>query len=319
MNHVFVIVSDNRKQRMALSETLQKLGLRLTSCMDSDQLQQAKQIVKGAVWLIDVDDFCAIEAYVSVYSPKLVLVGFSVAPDYSSGQLYNKWQRALIRKLAEALNNPALSPNNIQKKLAAPKKKWQYVLFLGASMGGPNAIKQFLDGLSPDLPVAILIAHHFDDKLIHTLPKILTRQNNWRCQVISTTQSLQAGLCLIAPIDKQVICDSTGRVILTKDAWVGEYKPNIGMMLKNTSEVYGSQLIGIIFSGMGNDGSQFVKEIGKNQSQFWAQEPASADSPSQPQSFIDTGLCQFVGTPQMMSDKLNRLMKSHLCIKTEMN
>lgn len=303
----FVIVSDNRKQRMALSETVQKLGFRLVACLDSEQLKTDK-VISHAVWLVDVDNLGQIESYIGACQPKLVLVGFDTAPDYTSGTLYDKWQRRLARKLSDAFSPKFAS----DKKAPMSKKPWRYVLFLGASMGGPHAIKAFLDGLSPKLPIAILVAHHFDDKLIYTLPKVLTRQNDWRCQVISTTQSLQAGLCLIVPTDRQVVCDSTGRVILTKQAWAGEYKPNIGAILKNVSEVYGSQLISIIFSGMGNDGSQFAKDIVKNQSQFWAQDPTSADSPSQPQAFIDTGVCQFIGTPKMMSDKLNQLMASHL-------
>lgn len=309
MKHHFVIVSDNFRQRMALSQTLQKLGLAVAACVDSEQLKLGDAMPQRAIWLVDVDDFYAVEYDIFANKPQLVLVGFSAAPDYSGSKLYQKWQRALSRKLSEILDQPT--------SLATPKKAhnpkpWQYVVLLGASMGGPNAIKRFLDGLSPNLPIAVLIAHHFDEQMIYTLPKVLTRQNQWRCQVVSTTQSLQSGLCLIAPIDRQVVCDSTGRVILTKHSWVGDYKPNIGAMLKNASEVYGAQLIGIIFSGMGTDGSQFGKEIAKNRSQFWAQDPQSADSPSQPQAFIDTGVCQFVGTPEMMSAKLNHMMSSHL-------
>ncbi len=307
----FVIVADERQQRMALAETLQALELRAMACVNSQELLTGgldnTKVMSDCVWLVDVADYGRLEEEIALFEPKLVLVGFNPAPDYGNAN-YEKWQRALTRKLSQALQSPAL----LKKKPPIVHKPWRYVVFLGASMGGLKAIKAFLDELSPKLPIAVLIAHHYDADTIGNLPKILTRQNDWRCQVVSTTQSLQSGLCLIAPVDRQVVCDSTGRVILTKHGWQGDYRPNIGMMLKNVSEVYGLQLIGIVFSGMGNDGSQFAKELVKNHSMLWAQDPKSSDSPSQPQAFIDTGVCQFVGTPQMLAQKLNSMIAPYL-------
>lgn len=312
----FVVVADKRHQRMALTQTLQKLELRTVASMDGQQLlnleclpnDDIKTDMSHCVWLVDVADYGELFDTINLFEPKIVLVGFSPAPDYGHVN-YDKWQRMLIRKLSEALQSPKLL---LRKKVEMTRIPWRYVVFLGASMGGPVAIKAFLDELSPQLPIAILIAHHYDADMIYNLPKVLTRQNHWRCQLLTATQRLQAGLCLVMPVDKKVICDSTGRVILTKENWQGDYRPNIGMMLKNVSEVYGSQLIAIMFSGMGDDGNQFAKELASNQSTFWAQDPQSADSPSQPQAFIDTGLCQFVGTPQMMARKLNHMIAPYL-------
>lgn len=86
-------------------------------------------------------------------------------------------------------------------------------------MGGPDALKVFLDNISPELPLAVLIAHHFDKEMIYGLPKILTRNNDWRCRVIGISQRLQTGTCLIAPIEQQIVCDSEGRVILLDKPW----------------------------------------------------------------------------------------------------
>jgi two-component system chemotaxis response regulator CheB/chemosensory pili system protein ChpB (putative protein-glutamate methylesterase) len=163
---------------------------------------------------------------------------------------------------------------------------------------------EFLDHLSPALPVSILLAHHFNQAMIGTLPRILNRHNDWRCQLITSSQRLRGGQCLIVPIDKQIVCDSTGRIILIDQAWEGDYKPAIGQILKNTSDVYGSELINIIFSGMGNDGSQYLDLIQDNDSQLWAQDPISSACPSQPQAIIDSGYCQFVGSPKALAEKL---------------
>jgi two-component system chemotaxis response regulator CheB/chemosensory pili system protein ChpB (putative protein-glutamate methylesterase) len=201
---------------------------------------------------------------------------------------------------------PMLVDNATDKNTAYKNEAndWRYVVFLGASMGGPSAVKEFLDHLSPLLPVSILLAHHFNQTMISTLPRILNRHNEWRCQLITSTQRLRTGQCLIVPIDKQIVCDSTGRIILLDQAWEGDYKPAIGQILKNTSDVYGSELINIIFSGMGNDGTQYLDLIQDNDSQLWAQEPSLSACPSQPQAIIDSGYCQFVGSPTALAEKL---------------
>lgn len=146
--------------------------------------------------------------------------------------------------------------------------------------------------------------------MIHTLPRLLSRHNDWRCQVVSTSQRLQTGHCLIAPIEQQIVCNSTGRVILLPEPWAGEYKPEIGQLLKNTSDVFGNELIGIIFSGMGHDGSQYLEQTLDNHSQLWAQDPNHSACPSQPQAIIDSGHCQFVGTPEQLAQRLTDMVNA---------
>ena len=55
---------------------------------------------------------------------------------------------------------------------------------------------------------------------------------------------------------------------------------------------------------MGNDGTQYLDLIQDNDSQLWAQEPSLSACPSQPQAIIDSGYCQFVGSPTALAEKL---------------
>ncbi|WP_227670092.1 chemotaxis protein CheB [Psychrobacter namhaensis] len=300
-----MVVAEDYHQRMAFSDTVRSCGFTLVGCVSRLQLQKKSELADMAIdiWLIDSDYDDNVLTVTTASKPAAVLVGFSQAPYLNEAQQYAKWQRKLKRKLAHIFALPLLVDAPVQRN-ESPEIEWRYVVFLGASMGGPNAIKEFLDNVSPTLPICILLAHHFNRTMIDTLPRILNRHNNWRCQVITSSQRLRAGQCLIAPIDKQIVCDSTGRVILLDQAWSGEYKPAIGQILKNTSDVYGSELINIIFSGMGNDGSQYLDLIQNNNSQLWAQDPSLSACSSQPQAIIDSGYCGFVGSPADLAKKL---------------
>lgn len=304
-----LVVAEDHQQRMAFSDTVRSCGLQLVDCVSRVQLQEKLKsyAVPIDIWLIDGDYDNDMALATAASKPTVVLVGFSQAPYLNEAQQYAKWQRKLKRKLAQMLALPMLVDNIPYEKNTAYENEandWHYVVFLGASMGGPSAVKEFLDHLSSALPVSILLAHHFNQTMISTLPRILNRHNEWRCQMITSSQRLRAGQCLIVPIDKQIVCDSTGRIILLDQAWEGDYKPAIGQILKNTSDVYGSELINIIFSGMGNDGTQYLDLIQDNDSQLWAQDPSLSACPSQPQAIIDSGYCQFVGSPIALAERL---------------
>lgn len=304
-----MVIAESQHQRLAFSDTVHSCGFTLVDCLSRQQLQDKPKHQKTQVdiWLIDSDYDDSVATAITESSSKAVLVGFSLAPYLNEVQHYAKWQRKLKRKLAKLLNRPTLLNSAATQSTATDStlSPWRYVVFLGASMGGPNAVKTFLDNLSPTLPICVLLAHHFNHTMIETLPRILSRHNDWRCQVITTTQRLRAGYCLIAPINRQIVCDSEGRIILMEQAWTGSYKPAIGEILKNASDVYGSDLISIIFSGMGNDGAQHLDAIQDNHSQLWAQDPSLSICPSQPQAIVDSGYCQFVGSPKALAQKLN--------------
>lgn len=298
-----LVVAEDHHQRMAFSDTVRGCGFTLIDCLSRAQLHDKFERYETPIdiWLIDSDYDDSVATATAMSQSIGVLVGFSQAPYLNEAKQYAKWQRKLKRKLAQMLLLPALVDTNAYQ---SDTNDWQYVVFLGASMGGPSAVKEFLDNLSPTLPICILLAHHFNQTMIGTLPRILNRHNDWRCQVITSSQRLQAGQCLIAPIDKQIVCDSTGRIILLAKAWEGDYKPAIGQILKNTSDVYGSELINIIFSGMGNDGAQHLDLIQDNDSQLWAQDPSVSTCPSQPQAIVDSGYCGFIGSPVALAQKL---------------
>ena len=296
-----VVVCDDRSQFFAFDDTLHEFGLKLLGCFSAEQVLNGKtaNLPKRLIWLIDVHFDGELQDAVDSNQPYLVLVGFTPAPNLSNLQAYQKWQNALIRQLRQRLNLP-----QIQKIQQTTPKPWRYVLLLGASMGGISALKDFLSHLPAQMPVAIVVAYHFDAKMIHTLPKTLTQNNDWHCQVITTNQSLRSGSCLIVPIDRKIIFDSNGRIFLQNQDWGDGYQPNISAILKNMSDVYNNELISIIFSGMGDDGSKYLSEARSNSSHIWAQSLASSSCISQPKAIIDSGYCQFVGTPIELANQV---------------
>lgn len=327
----FIVVAELNQQRLAFSDTIRTWGYELVDCVSGNQLTDKHFQANVDIWLVDSEqDFEIIQALepklvhiddnndITLIKPnpslneqtarRIVLVGFNAAPYLNESQPYGKWQRQLKRKIAERLNRPELIEKFDQSK--SEYRPWKYVVVLGASMGGPLAVKEFLDELPSDLPIAIILAQHFNHGMLNSLPRVLNRHNQWRCDVVTSTQRLMAGSCLIVPIEKSVICDSNGRVIIQPQAWQGIYQPSISQLLVNCSEVFGNTVINIIFSGMGNDGSSAATTVKKNNSTLWVQTPETCACPSQPQSIIDTGLADYIATPKALAQALITLCKT---------
>lgn len=302
----FFIVAEENQQRLAFSDTIRSWGFEIVACLAASQLTEKHFQQKADVWLVDTqDDYAVIqnvEKQLNVNLTKIVLLGFVTAPYLNESLLYAKWQRQLKRKIAIMLERSDLLEHYEAAKREI--KPWKYVVLLAASMGGPLAIKEFLDNLPEDLPVSLLLAQHFNQNMLNTLPRILNRHNEWRCDIVTNTQQLLTGRCLILPIDHSVVCDSNGRVILQRKPWQGSYTPPISEVMRNCSEAFGNNLITIVFSGMGNDGSDVAATVKKNGSIIWAQSPDSSTCASQPQSMIESNQVTFVGTPKQLAQQL---------------
>lgn len=307
-----IVIAENAQQRLGFSNTIREWGMELVDCISAANLNDKHFTQPVDVWLIDHEEAVEIIQQIEQKSTKtpysIKLIGFNVAPYITDSHLYAKWQRQLKRKLALALQRPDLVIKT--PVIHKAKKPWRYVVVMGASMGGPLAIKEFLDWLPTDLPITLLLAHHFDANMIHALPRIISRHNDWQCDVMLTTQLLQTGRCLIVPIEKSVVCDSKGRVVLQKQGWEGNYQPSITQLLKNSSMVFGNRLISIIFSGMGDDGSDSAETLYQNKSHIWVQSPQSSTCDSQPKSMIETGKVSVIGSPKELAEALVNFVQS---------
>ena len=309
----FIVIAESQQQRMAFSDTILAWGMEVVDCISVNQLSQKHFSTYADVWLVDTERDFEIIQYLeeqididAKIKPKTVLIGFTPSPYINAGQPYEKWQRKLKRKTANSLNRDDLIQH---RGKSADVLTWKYVVLLGASMGGPMAVKELLDHLPNNLPLALILAQHFNAETLSTLPRILTRQNNWRCDVIYNTQKLLAGRCLIVPVEKSVVFDSNGRIILQKQGWQGAYQPSISQLLTSCSNAFGNHFMSIIFSGMGDDGSDVATLVKRNGSLIWAQSLESSECQSQPQHMINTGLVDYIASPKQLAEALVSLCK----------
>lgn len=316
------IIADRPLQRIALAEMIQSCGFDIVDNLPPDRLQALHFTTNPDLWLLDVVDQDSILERIGFDAP--VMFGIDAAPQLTDRQAYGKWMRVLSRKLIKLLGHPPpllLCDDQPESTIVVVEEQpsWQYVCVLAASMGGPNAVKAFLDALPSDLdlPVAFLYVQHIDPYMQELLPRILVRQNNWRSRLIKDEPVLlTAGEILIVPATRMLSMDAKGLLTPLDTRWPGQYQPSINEVLLRASQAFSDRLLTIVFSGMGEDGIQAAQQVTQQHGLIWAQTAVSCDCSSQPDAMRATGQVTFNGSPEMLAQKLQVFLELHAMEKT---
>lgn len=325
------ILADDLVQQHHLRAALSNFGFRVIINTAPQQQSVTSLTVFPDAWVVDVhgeDDATLAWLDMLLSSDQPVLLGVETAP-HKHASNYPKWEKRLYSKLhtlnialpkiaadSQQLNQLAHEPSsNIQpstptvfKHRNFDSQPAQHVWLLGASMGGPNAIKQFFDALPAQLPVAFIYAQHIDPAFEATLGQTIGRHSHYRFKNFAEGDHLNYGEVLVAPIEHEFYFNEHKQLCSKNSLWPGPYGPSIDQTILNINQAFTNCAGYIIFSGMGNDGAEAIAELG-HQLAIWAQTPSSCASSSMPESAIATGKVNFTGTPQELAQQLVQHLK----------
>lgn len=141
-----------------------------------------------------------------------------------------------------------------------------HVVVIGSSTGGPQAVEAILKGLRSTYTGAVLIAQH--------MPAGFTRSFAERLNAISELPVEEAEHGMLVEAGKVIVAKGNTNMIVTsvmgiKNKFRVEFadetssydRPSIDLLMKSAAEAFGRNTIGVILSGMGNDGTMGVKAI----------------------------------------------------------
>jgi chemosensory pili system protein ChpB (putative protein-glutamate methylesterase) len=310
------VISNSNLQRLALSQAVKGHGYELSLNSSFDRLDDAALGASDLdVLLVDMqdedDDFLD---RVLEHTEAPILFGLEVAPPQGTRQ-YPRWERRVFVKLQETVGEPVLNEHlealeeasapvphetiKLSQELVkrAAGDELEVVCVIAASLGGPAAVKDFLDCLPKGLPVAFVLAQHIDARMQDTLAHVLVRHNGMPCKVAEAGDRLKHGELLIAPVATEIDFGLAGDVVVRNQKWDGPYSPSIDQVIANITRRFGRRSGALIFSGMGGDGSISGPLMQDAGGFIWGQTAESCACSSQPDSMRSTGCVTFNGTP----------------------
>ncbi|MEG3618277.1 chemotaxis response regulator protein-glutamate methylesterase [Magnetovibrio sp. PR-2] len=138
------------------------------------------------------------------------------------------------------------------------------IIAIGSSTGGPQALFEFLKALPKTLNLPIVITQHMPATFTSILAEHITRMSGWPCAEATDGAVLEPGKILLAPGDYHMIVTQKGpqrAVKLTQDPPENFCRPAVDPMFRSIAQVYGGRVLGVILTGMGNDGSKGAQHL----------------------------------------------------------
>tara|TARA_Y100000296_G_scaffold86525_1_gene126582 strand:- start:4867 stop:5898 length:1032 start_codon:yes stop_codon:yes gene_type:complete len=325
--HSVAVVNSDLVQQRILCDAVERLGFTLvlnapTARLSSELIQRTH----ADVWLLTVqdDDVVCSESFDQLLNGDVpVLVGMDAAPDNKCTS-FLRWEKKLLAKLRYLTNTPAPAATvgqfpwqrRSQRRIELPEEFLEIdrqvpvaIFVLGASLGGPEAVKEFLDVLPAGLPVAFVYAQHIDERFEQALRQAVGRHSAYKLSNVEDVSTLCCGDVLIAPVSTQFNMTGLDYISTSDKAWNGPYGPSIDGVI-NLVYNHAKRRFGcILFSGMGSDGSESISAMPKG-TQIWVQNPAGCGNASMPESAINTGCVTYVGDAYQLACRLTEYVRT---------
>jgi two-component system chemotaxis response regulator CheB len=160
------------------------------------------------------------------------------------------------------------------------------VIAIAASTGGPAALQQILSKLPRRLPVPILIVQHIASGFVHALTKWLGESTALKTKIAEDGEILVPGTVYVAPDTYHLGVRAPNYVHLSKEPPIAGFVPSANHLFASVAAVYGAHAMGIIMTGMGNDGIEGLKRLHAAGGWIVAQDEASSVVYGMPQEAI---------------------------------
>ncbi len=214
-------------------------------------------------------------------------------------------------------------PTQIKKKAPVLKKKaplskiktdWNSftVVAIGASAGGLEAVTQFLKSLSPTTGMAFIYVQHLSPDHKSILTSILSKVTSMKVQDVEDMDKMEPNNVYVMPYNKGIEV-TDGHIALLPRA--KGFTLSIDVLFTSLAQTHKENVIGVVLSGSGTDGTEGLKDIKLVGGITFAQNETSKFK-SMPQSAIAAGVADFVLSPSEIGKKINWISK-HPLIKSK--
>jgi two-component system, chemotaxis family, protein-glutamate methylesterase/glutaminase len=180
----------------------------------------------------------------------------------------------------------------------------QRVVVIGASTGGPTALRELLGDLPANFPAAIVVVQHMPETFTAVLAAQLDRAVALNVREARDGDRLEASQVLVAPGDYHLLLRADSSVQLTKGPAVGGHRPSVDVTMQSVAQVYGSRTLGVVLTGMGADGAMGLVAIHSKNGMAFAQDADSCVVDGMPQRARETGIVDYVDTPVQIARRL---------------
>jgi two-component system, chemotaxis family, protein-glutamate methylesterase/glutaminase len=166
------------------------------------------------------------------------------------------------------------------------------IVVIAASTGGPTALMEVVGALPKNLRAAVLIAQHMPEKFTRTFAERLDRRSPLSVREAEHGAAIHAGSAWVSPgMRSMEVAGSVGesRIRLVPPTSEDRFLPNADRLFKSASEVWGRRVIGVVLTGMADDGRAGSAEIKQRGGRVIAESSETAVVYGMPRAVVESG------------------------------
>jgi two-component system chemotaxis response regulator CheB len=176
------------------------------------------------------------------------------------------------------------------------------VIVIGSSTGGPRVLADIFSKLSPEIPASILVVQHLPSAFTGGFVQHLNNISNLRVREAKEGDVLENGSAYVAPGDYHMTVTQSGTIKLDKSPKRQGVRPSANISMVSAANFFGANTLGVLLSGMGQDGAFGMRMIKRKGGRTIVQDSATSVVFGMPKAACDLGAVDEMVPADKMAD-----------------
>ena len=202
------------------------------------------------------------------------------------------------------MGDPSIS---ISASTSATTKGDPYIVGIGASAGGLEALQHLFDNIARDTTMAFVVVQHLSPDFKSLMDELLGRHTEMPIHLVENGVLVEPGHVYLIPPKKEMII-SGGRLLLSERDRQQELTLPIDVFFRSLAQDCGRRAVAVVLSGSGSDGSRGICDVHEAGGLVIVQDIESAQFDGMPRTAQDTGVADWILAPQEMP----RVLEDHV-------
>jgi two-component system, chemotaxis family, protein-glutamate methylesterase/glutaminase len=217
-----------------------------------------------------------------------------IASKSSLGEDDGRWLRGLIKQLGtvRVVRHPGLHRAATARPttpLRAPVPRRCPIVGIAASSGGPSAIVDVLGALPPDFPGCVALVQHLPNGFVAPFERFLAERLELAVAVVHARTLPRPGTLLLAADDRHLVLADDGAFVVSDAPPVTGHRPSATRLFESLARVEAGRAVGVILSGMGDDGAAGLMALKRAGAETIAQDEATSAIYGMPRAAVERG------------------------------
>ena len=200
--------------------------------------------------------------------------------------------------------------NKITSELSSANNSF-YVVGIGASAGGLDALERFFGNMTESSGMAFIVVTHLDPTHVSIMPELIQKSTKMKLSQAEDGMIVEPNHVYVAPANRDIAI-LHGTIQLIEPLEAHGFRLPIDFFFKSLAADLGDKAICIILSGMASDGTAGLKAVKSELGMVVVQDPKSAKFDGMPSSAIKTGLADYILPPEEMPEQLIKYISQNV-------